>query len=290
MRLKMLITLVMVGAMGAGWADRGPIGTGAAHAAPLAASCALGLSDAEAIAELHNLADLVAALEASGSLNRGQARALENRLVSAERRIEAGGYCPAGAQLRAFGTQVETRVYERVLTQGEADPLIAGVTRILNGPSADSESAGDEEPFEVPEGYPNLVTVERPSAGAGIYGAFGATFGPRTTVDGIGGQVALADDGSANPTLACNSLVGFPAGAIAVVDLANGQCVPLMQVWNAQMAGAVAVVVVNHEGRDMFTLDAAATFIHIPSVLVSHEDGGKIKGGLPAEGLVHRTP
>jgi hypothetical protein len=92
---------------------------------------------------------------------------LTNPSVAAERRIEAGGYCPAGAQLRAFGTQVETRVYERVLTQGEADPLIAGVTRILNGPSADSESAGDEEPFEVPEGFPNLVTVERPSAGAG---------------------------------------------------------------------------------------------------------------------------
>ena len=52
------------------------------------------------------------------------------------------------------------------------------------------------------------------------------------------------NDGTAAPTEGCSPLVGFPAGAIALVD--RGNCNFTVKTFNAQAAGAVAVVIVNN--------------------------------------------
>jgi extracellular elastinolytic metalloproteinase len=135
---------------------------------------------------------------------------------------------------------------------------------------------------------PNLVTVDPPSAAAGTYGATGADFGPSPTPEGFAGDIVLVNDGSENPTLGCEPLIDFPAGAIALVD--RGVCPFTLKVGNAQAAGAGAVIVANHLPGPPFTMAGNDPTIEIPSVMVSLADGSAIKAGLPATGTVASAP
>jgi hypothetical protein len=131
---------------------------------------------------------------------------------------------------------------------------------------------------------PNRVTVNAPSPAAGTYGASGAEFGPSPSSAGVSGSLVLVNDGTAAPNEGCSPIVGFPAGAIAVVD--RGGCAFTVKVANAQAAGAVAVVVANDVAGVPTTMDGADATITIPAVMVSQSDGATIKAGLPATGIV----
>ena len=135
---------------------------------------------------------------------------------------------------------------------------------------------------------PNRVTIDPPSSAAGTYEANGASFGPAPDETGLAGDIVLVDDGSANPTLGCDPFVGFPAGAIALVD--RGQCPFVQKVNNAQDAGATAVIVANNTGGTPINLGGTDPGIVIPAVHVSQDDGETIKAGLPATGRVHSAP
>ena len=137
----------------------------------------------------------------------------------------------------------------------------------------------------LPPPLPNQVVVNSGSA-AGTYQASGAAFGPAPT--NVGGSLILVDDGTANSTQGCSPLVGFPAGAIAVID--RGGCADDTKVAQAQAAGAVAVVVANDVAGVPTTLTGAGTSITIPAVMVSQSDGATIKAGLPATGAVRASP
>jgi hypothetical protein len=137
-------------------------------------------------------------------------------------------------------------------------------------------------------GLPNVVTVDPPSSAAGDYGATSAAFGPATTETGIAGDIVLVDDGTALPTQGCSPLVGFPAGAIALVD--RGTCTFVQKVGNAQAAGAAAVIVVNNAPGDPITMGGVDPSITIPAVMVSLANGTTIKAGLPASGRVSSNP
>jgi hypothetical protein len=143
-----------------------------------------------------------------------------------------------------------------------------------------------------PHGYtgipPNLVTIDQPSAAAGTYQATGAEFGPAPDATGIAGDVVLVNDGTANPTQGCNPLVGFPAGAIALVD--RGTCGFTQKANNAQNAGATAMIVANNAPGAPITMGGTDPAIVIPSVMVSQADGTTIKTGLPATGTVTSNP
>jgi hypothetical protein len=232
-------------------------------------ACELGVSDEEAIALIEELIAAVSELEADGSLNSGQANALRNHLENARKHIEAGRYCPALAQLNAFREQVENFVEDGVLEPEEAEPLLGGADDVI-------------------EGLPNRVTIDEPSPAAGVYGASGASFGPEPTVAGVTGPVVLVNDGSADPTLACDPPIGFPAGAIALMD--RGLCPFVQKVLNAQNAGAVAVIVVNNVAGSPITMGGTSPEAAIPAVMVSLDDGAVIKAGLPATGGVSRAP
>jgi len=157
----------------------------------------------------------------------------------------------------------------------------------LDDPAASSylrfEPSGDPRPPQ-----PNLVTIDAPSSAAGTYEASGASFGPAPSEAGVAGDIVLANDGSAAPTEACDPLVGFPAGAIALVD--RGTCGFVVKAGNVQAAGAVAMIVVNNMAGAPFTMGGTDPTIVIPSVMVSQADGNVIKAGLPATGSIASAP
>jgi hypothetical protein len=112
--------------------------------------------------------------------------------------------------------------------------------------------------------------------------------------------VATGPAGTVND--GCEPLVGFPAGAIAVIDRANMPppppnnqppvCTFLQQTMNAQASGAVAVVIANSTTGNAPTM--AGTFTAagptIPAVSVTLTDGAAIKATLPATGTVRKNP
>jgi hypothetical protein len=167
---------------------------------------------------------------------------------------------------------------------------------IVEVPLGDPEDASylRFEPSGDPTGLPNLVTIDPPSSAAGIYEATGAAFGPEPTLTGVAGDVVVVNDGSANPTLGCGALVGFPAGAIALVDRGSPPggptCGFTLKVKNAQDAGAVAVIVANNVAGPPITMGGTDPTITIPAVMVSLADGNTIKAGLPASGRVSMNP
>lgn len=139
-------------------------------------------------------------------------------------------------------------------------------------------------PFSSQE-LPFTVSVDPPSAAAGDYLANGAAFGPRAEQAGISGDIALGEDADGT-TLGCNPLVGFPDGAIALVD--RGGCAFTTKAANAQAAGADALIVAN-SGPGTIFMGGSRDDITIPSVMVSQSDGAAIKDGLPASGAVRAS-
>jgi hypothetical protein len=98
----------------------------------------------------------------------------------------------------------------------------------------------------------------------------------------------LVDDGVGTATDACEPLVGFPTGAIALAD--RGGCDFTVKVKNAQNAGAVAVIVANNVAGPPITMGGTDPTIAIPSAMVSLADGTAIKASLPASGRIWQTP
>ena len=135
-------------------------------------------------------------------------------------------------------------------------------------------------------GPQNQVVV----AGVGEFGAGWARFGPPATTAGTGGQIVLVDDGSAAPSQGCGPLVGFPAGAIALVD--RGECTFLEKVHNAEDAGASGVILANNAAGNPPILGGSFTEAPptIPAVSVTQDDGTAIKAALPASGTVRKNP
>ena len=88
-------------------------------------------------------------------------------------------------------------------------------------------------------------------------------------------------------TDACEPLVGFPAGAIAVVD--RGGCEFGFKALTAQNAGAIGVIVVNNAPGIPIVMGPGAVGgqVTIPAVHVSQADGATIKAGLPVR---HHRP
>lgn len=110
-------------------------------------------------------------------------------------------------------------------------------------------------------------------------------FGPRLwNTTPIAGDLELVNDGTADPTWGCESLVGFTPGNIAVIERAS--CEFGLKALNAQNAGATAVIMVN-DGRCSSLPDSTQCVINmgggvegdqvtIPSVMLSVDDGQPI--------------
>ena len=121
--------------------------------------------------------------------------------------------------------------------------------------------------------------------GTTSYAAAGAAFGPPLNATGITAEVALADDGTAPTSDACEALqAGSLSGKLALID--RGLCTFVVKVKNAQNAGAVGVIVVNNQGDSVFTMGGADRKITIPSLFVGQTDGNTIRAALPVTATI----
>ncbi len=143
---------------------------------------------------------------------------------------------------------------------------------------------------------PNDVVVNGGGA-AGTYEATGATFGPTLATTGpITANVVLVNDGvvgAGTPpgTLndGCEPFV-IPAGTIALLD--RGFCTFAVKAFNAQTAGAVAVLVANNVAGNPITMGFTPPIpvITIPSVMVSLDNGTLFKNNLPLNATLRASP
>jgi trimeric autotransporter adhesin len=121
------------------------------------------------------------------------------------------------------------------------------------------------------------LEVTDPSSIAGLFAANGAVFNPSApwTVSGL---VELANDGTGDPSDACEDLGGFTPGSIALVN--RGSCLFREKVVIAQSAGATAVIVVNNVGNDVIEMGGDLPRLTIPAVFIGQSDGDRIKAAL----------
>ena len=101
-------------------------------------------------------------------------------------------------------------------------------------------------------------------------------------------EFVLVDDGSANPTLGCDTIINDVAGKIAVIE--RGTCEFGMKGFNAESAGAIAVFMIN-EGRcgdfpespdcvnNMGGGDLGS-LVTIPEIQISQGDGAPLLAAL----------
>jgi hypothetical protein len=118
------------------------------------------------------------------------------------------------------------------------------------------------------------------------YLANGAGFGGEVA-DGLEGDFALVDDGTADPTFACAALVDFPEGAIAIAD--RGGCTFETKARNAEDAGAIGIVVANN-GPGTINMGGSGLGTTIPAVMISQSDGALLKASLPTDGSIEPSP
>jgi hypothetical protein len=133
-----------------------------------------------------------------------------------------------------------------------------------------------------------VLNILAPASLAGPYAVGTAAFGPPLADPGITGQIAVATDAAdgAGPstTDACSAITNAAtvAGKIALVD--RGTCGFIVKVKNAQVAGAIAVLVAdNVAGGPPAGLGGVDPTITIPSVRITLADGNAIKAALATD-------
>jgi extracellular elastinolytic metalloproteinase len=118
----------------------------------------------------------------------------------------------------------------------------------------------------------DYLVVNNPGNVAGSYQMIPASFGAPLN-NAITENVVEANDGTANPTLACNPLTNGSdiSGHIALID--RGDCQFGTKCLNAQNAGAIAVIICNNE-PGLLTMGAGLDGgnVTIPAVMISQGD------------------
>lgn len=136
----------------------------------------------------------------------------------------------------------------------------------------------------------DLLTVNEPSQIAGKYEVRQAGYGPPVSNTPVSGNLVIVDDGSSEPTRGCNSIINQEAisGNIAVID--RGLCDFSAKTYNAQEAGAIAVIVCNiagvngGNGSEIIAMGAGdnANLVTIPSIMATLQDCNEIRASIEA--------
>lgn len=132
---------------------------------------------------------------------------------------------------------------------------------------------------EVIPGALSIMTINSPASIAGEYEFVPASFGD--AIGTLNGNLVLSNDGSSEPTFACNALTNGSAinGNIAVIQ--RGTCEFGVKMLNAQNAGAVAAIVITDD-RPVTRMGPGASggSVTIPSFMISQADGAQILAAL----------
>lgn len=108
----------------------------------------------------------------------------------------------------------------------------------------------------------------------GTYEAASASFGP--SVYNVTGALEVVNDGTAPTSDGCQTISGFTAGNIALID--RGTCAFTQKVYNAQLAGAAGVLIANSSSGAFGGLGGSDPLITIPSVMIQYADGLALRG------------
>ncbi len=161
--------------------------------------------------------------------------------------------------------------------------IFGEIVDILNGAGTDSpdvvRSPGDCSLLG--GSPPPEFEINTPASIGGLYPVGGAQFNPSPPVT-VTANVEFVNDGddeagAGSVTDACQALIGFTPGNIALID--RGQCSFVIKVNNAAAAGAVGVVVVNNQGDSVMGMGGTGP-VTIPSVFIGQSNGSIIKNEL----------
>ncbi len=140
-------------------------------------------------------------------------------------------------------------------------------------------------------GSKKLLNIISPLALKGQYLAAIAGFGPDLSPPGITANLAIGLDGSIDSNLCCAAITSNVTGKIALID--RGDCSFVNKVYNAQMAGAIAAIIVNNTPGAPFTMGTAPSgpgnLITIPSVMITKILGDTLKNRILANSVVNVT-
>ena len=162
-----------------------------------------------------------------------------------------------------------------------------GGTNNANFSTPDDGNRGRMQMYLWPVEDKFAVEILSPQAVAGNYLALKATYGPDFSMP-ITANAVLVDDGVGPTSDGCEPLLNATAlaGKIAIID--RGFCSSVIKVTAAELAGAVAVIIVNNVPGPPVVLSESAN-IGIFAFMVSQEDGELIKAQLIAGESVEIT-
>jgi extracellular elastinolytic metalloproteinase len=118
--------------------------------------------------------------------------------------------------------------------------------------------------------------------GASTYAAGGAAFGPALTSTGKTGLITVT-----SPADGCTAISTTLTGRIAVID--RGTCAFTVKVKNAQLKGAIGVIVANNAGDSVMTMGGTDATVTIPSVFVGQTNGASIKAAAGTSTTIRLT-
>ncbi|MCB0635813.1 MAG: M36 family metallopeptidase, partial [Lewinella sp.] len=129
-----------------------------------------------------------------------------------------------------------------------------------------------------------LLTIESPNTISGPYNTGFATYGPAVNATPITAPIIDVNDGSSIPTHGCLPLVNSDevSGKIAMVD--RGGCYFDEKTFIAQQAGAVAVIICNHQEGFLLINPSPVNLppINIPTISLGASDCATIRLQLAA--------
>ena len=137
------------------------------------------------------------------------------------------------------------------------------------------------------------LTINSPTALAGDYQATEANFGPGLSDEPLTADLVLMEDNnsgdSTDPYDGCDIITNSSQidGKIAV--LRRGTCDFTKKVFNAQLFGAIAVIVINNVPGEPIPMGGTNDNIDIPSIMVSLADGNPIINSLLAGNTINAT-
>ena len=132
------------------------------------------------------------------------------------------------------------------------------------------------------------VVVNSPAGIAGNYSCYPTTAFGQPITTAITSNVVLVNDGTATPTLGCSALINGPSVSGKIALIRRGTCTFVIKVKAAQVAGAIAVIMMNNIDGQPIPMGGDDTTITIPSVMISKANGDAIEAAL-AGGAVNAT-
>jgi extracellular elastinolytic metalloproteinase len=120
--------------------------------------------------------------------------------------------------------------------------------------------------------------------GSSLFSAAGAAFGPALTSTGKTGALSAT-----SPADGCTAISTVLTGKIAIID--RGTCDFVVKVKNAQLKGAVGVIVANHAagGDSLMSMGGTDSTITIPAVFVGQTDGATLKAAAGTSSTIRLT-